>query len=116
MMPGIHPVTDERTVPDVFVQGLPCQITLATTFFRLKHLAAWGAEIELHPWDSWDRLGDRLGARLGRHIWHPDHWTAYYAALPDIPASTPGAVPLTRAMVRERRRTRERQLALLEDS
>lgn len=111
-MDGLHPVPDE-TLPDVFLGDVPYQITHALTFLRLKHLAAWGAPVTLHPWDSWERLGDRLGARLGLHIWHPAHWEAHYAALPDVPASTPGAVPLTMAMVRAERQAAHAQLDLL---
>lgn len=99
-MDGLFPVTDETTA-DVFIRGEPYQITLAFTYVRLKHLAAWGARIRLHDWDSWDNLGERLGERLGRHIWHPSHWDAHYAAMTDVPASTPGATPQTLKMARE---------------
>lgn len=99
-MEGLEPVDNERELPDVFVRGQPMRMTQARAYFRLKNLQMWGAEVELHPWDTWDRLADRLDKRLGRHIWHPAHWDGYYATLPDVPASAPGAVPLTRAMAR----------------
>jgi hypothetical protein len=114
-MDGLHPV-DEPTLPDVFVRGQPMQITQAPTYFRLKNLAAWGADIQIHPWDTWDRLADRIGTRLGKHIWHLSHWDTYYATLPDVPASAPGAVPTTRAEARqkqqEQQRTEDAQYAL----
>lgn len=113
-MEGLSPIED-ATLPDIFLNEQPYQITEARTYFRLKHLAGWGATITLHPWDTWERLGDRVAARLTYHLWHPSHWDAYYAALPDVPASTPGAVPLTMAMVREQRRTAEAQLHFLEE-
>ena len=116
-MPGIVPLAPEDpAVPDVFIGDLPCQLTEARTFFRLKHLAAWGAEVSLHPWDTWDRLGERLGARLGLHVWHPAHFDQYYETLEEQPASTPGAVPLTMQMVREKRREAKAQLALLAET
>lgn len=59
------------------------------------------------------RKEKRVTERLAQHVWHPSHWDAYYAALADVPASTPGAVPLTMAMAREQRREKQAQLALL---
>ena len=84
-MEGLEPLDNDRELPDVFVRGQPMRITQARAYFRLKGLQAWGAEVELHPWDTWDRLADRLGTRLGRHIWHLSHWDGYYEALPGCP-------------------------------
>ena len=99
-MEGLEPLDNERGLPDVFVRGQAMRLTQARAYFRLKNLQMWGVDIHLHPWDTWEHLADRLDARFGRHIWHLSHWDAYYATLPDVPASTPGAVPLTRAMAR----------------
>src|ERR1043166_6774752 len=103
-MDGLQPV-DDRTLPDVFVRGVPMQITRARGYLFVKHMASWGADVTLHPWDTWDTLGDRVSQRLGQHLWHPSHWDRYYAGLVDVPASTPGAVPLTRAEVRRARQS-----------
>lgn len=118
-MTGLRPLADgERTargeliIPDVFVAGVPHQITAATTYFLLKNMAACGPRVRLHPWDSWEELGERLSARLGLHLWHPRHWDRYYATRPDVPASTPGAVPLSGAQYRALLRAKaERALA-----
>lgn len=106
-MEGLDPLDNDRELPDVFVRGQPMRLTQARAYFRLKGMQMWGAEVELHPWDTWERLADRLDRRFGRHVWHLSHWDGYYETLPDVPASTPGAVPLTRAMARAQQRHEE---------
>lgn len=114
-MDGLLSLADDPTgvLPDVFVDGVPYQVLSGLAYVLCKHHAACGARIRLHPWESWERLEARVSARLAQHVWHPSHWDSYYETLVDVPASTPGAVPLTMAMVREKRREKQAQLALL---
>jgi hypothetical protein len=72
-MQGIRTSQPEE-LPDFFLQGMPMHLTTARAYFLVKHMHAWGAQVELHPWDTWDKLADRLETRLGYHIWHPWHW------------------------------------------
>lgn len=123
-MDGLRLLHDaDAVLPDVFLAGVPYQITAGFAYWRLRHIAAWERlqawrvpTIRLHEWETWEQLGDRIGSRLGVHIWHPRHWDQHYATMVDVPASTPGAVPLTRALVREKRREQRAQLALLEEN
>jgi hypothetical protein len=112
MMEGIEPVGEHEGPADVFLDGRPIRITQARTYFRLKHLASWlgmckkpGAHtIELHVWETWDALAVRIEHRFGKNLWYPSHWDQYYATLPEMPASTPGAQPRTMADVRAARK------------
>lgn len=115
-MDGLLSLAADTTglIPDVYLDGVPYQVTAGLTYWLLRHHAACGAKVTLPAWvTSWEHLGDRLGARWGVHAWHPSHWDGYYETMVDVPASTPGSMPLTMAMVRERRKEKQAQLALL---
>ena len=74
-MYGLRESTSDE-MPDVVVQGRAMTITTARTYVLAKNMQAWGASVELHPWDTWDKLADRLEQRFEYHIWHPWHWQA----------------------------------------
>lgn len=61
-------------VPDFFLRGAPMCLLTARAYFMAKNMQKWGADVTLHPWETWDELADRLEPRLEYHIWHPWHW------------------------------------------
>lgn len=77
---------DDRELADFFYEDRAYRFVAAQAYFLVKNYQNWGARVRLHPWDTWDKLGDRLGERLGNHIWHPSHWEARDAA---VSATTP---------------------------
>ena len=120
-MDGLHPLSDQDGVADVFIDGQAMRITAARTYFRLKNMVEWcalcgskgrHAPIRLHPWDSWDALGDRLSARWDVYLWHPSHWDRHYATLPDIPVSIMAAASWRQPLETSNQETTEEQYAL----